>query len=145
MSASAAVVPPGPHLGPAAVRKTIEDTIEALIALLDELDGDPDMEAAAEDEIDECDLEDEPDREIDEAERGIGDSGGLEEVMQRFRFVRYGGDPRQAARVLQAKAQQVAMEYERRRGVPLTITMEMDQRDLGPSAPPSLMDPDCRA
>ncbi|WP_018389738.1 hypothetical protein [Ancylobacter sp. FA202] len=51
------------------LRERAERTIEALIAMLDELDGEPDLEGD--------DLEDDGDRERDEAEDGLGDWEGL--------------------------------------------------------------------
>ena len=52
-----------------ALRERAERTIEALIAMLDELDGDPDLE--------DHELEDDGDLEWDPAENGLGDPDGL--------------------------------------------------------------------
>lgn len=47
------------------MRRLIEDAIESLILLLDEIDGDDELE--------------DDDREVDPAEAGIADSDGLQE------------------------------------------------------------------
>ncbi len=54
------------------LRERAERTIEALIVLLDELDGDPDEEDGGDDEPD-------SDREYDPAEDGIADAEGMAE------------------------------------------------------------------
>lgn len=51
------------------LRERAERTIEALIAMLDELDGDPDIEGD--------ELEDDGDQEGDDAENGVADWEGL--------------------------------------------------------------------
>jgi hypothetical protein len=56
-----------------ALRERALRTIEALIVLLDELDGDPDMESD--------ELEDDGDQEWDQAEDGIADWEGLIEQI----------------------------------------------------------------
>ncbi|WAC27509.1 hypothetical protein [Ancylobacter sp. SL191] len=54
------------------LRERAERTIEALIVLLDELDGDPDEEDGGDDEPD-------SDREYDPSEDGIADAEGMVE------------------------------------------------------------------
>lgn len=54
-------------------RRRVEATIEHLIAMLDEIDGDPDLETDP--------VEDQHDREADPAEQGIGDKAALAFVI----------------------------------------------------------------
>lgn len=54
-------------------RRRVEATIEHLMAVLDEMDGDCDMEPEA--------VEDEDDRELDPAESGIGDELALRAIL----------------------------------------------------------------
>lgn len=70
------------------MRQRIEATIEHLVALLDTIDGDPDLEDGGDAEPDPLepyladaasDLEDDP------AESGIGDGGGLAEQCPNWR------------------------------------------------------------
>ncbi len=58
------------------LRRQIEHAIEALIALLDDIDGDPDLEA--------------DDADDEEDDNGLADQGGLTE--QRQRYITLGGD-----------------------------------------------------
>ena len=62
------------------MRRLIEDAIESLILLLDEIDGDAELEI-------------EPDHECDPAEDGFGDQNGLDEQMMRAAHLRHRGAP----------------------------------------------------
>ena len=62
------------------MRRLIEDAIESLILLLDEIDGDAELEI-------------EPDHECDPAEDGFGDQNGLDEQMMRAADLRHRGAP----------------------------------------------------
>lgn len=62
---------------PYCLRSRIEDQIDKLIAMLDAMDGDPD-------------LEDGHDAEDDPADLGIADDGGLCEQRMRFSALRAG-------------------------------------------------------
>jgi hypothetical protein len=68
------------------MRRLIEDAIESLILLLDEIDGDDDLEDGGDDEL-------EPDREHDPAEDGVGDHDGWCEQWMRAGNLRRGGAP----------------------------------------------------
>lgn len=57
-------------------RRRVEATIEHLITVLDEMDGDCDMEPEA--------VEDEDDRELDPAESGIGDELALRAILAEY-------------------------------------------------------------
>jgi hypothetical protein len=57
-------------------RRRIELTIEHLIAVLDEMDGDSDLEADL--------VEDQSDRELDPAESGIGDELALRAILAEY-------------------------------------------------------------
>lgn len=54
-------------------RRRVENTIEHMIGLLDEMDGDPDLEPEP--------IEEQHDREADPAERGIADKAAMEFVL----------------------------------------------------------------
>lgn len=60
-----------------AMRARIERTIQALIALLDEIDGDPDMEDTGDNEPSLAGCSTADDREYDDSESGIADPDGL--------------------------------------------------------------------
>jgi hypothetical protein len=62
------------------MRRLIEDAIESLILLLDEIDGDDELEI-------------DTDREHDQAEDGFGDSDGVYEQLMRAADVHRGGAP----------------------------------------------------
>jgi hypothetical protein len=68
------------------MRRLIEDAIESLILLLDEIDGDDDLEDGGDDEL-------EPDREHDPAEDGVGDHDGWCEQWMRAGDLRHRGAP----------------------------------------------------
>jgi len=57
-------------------RRRVEATIEHLITVLDEMDGDSDLEPEA--------VEDEDDRELDPAEGGIGDELALRAILAEY-------------------------------------------------------------
>ena len=58
-------------------RRRIEAAVERLIAVLDVLDGDPDLEAGADDE-------DGHDRELDPADDGIADKAAMKFVLAKM-------------------------------------------------------------
>jgi hypothetical protein len=62
------------------MRRLIEDAIESLILLLDEIDGDDELEL-------------EPDQEFDPAEDGFGDQNGLDQQLMRAAHLRRRGAP----------------------------------------------------
>ena len=62
------------------MRRLIEDAIENLILLLDEIDGDADLEIY-------------PDQECDPAKDGLGNSGGLCEQLMRAADLRHDSAP----------------------------------------------------
>lgn len=70
-------------------RAVVEAWIERLIALLDELDGDENMEPYLADTrpdwpISQIDLEEDDERETDPAEYGIADEGALAEQTPKY-------------------------------------------------------------
>lgn len=89
-------------------RSQVERAIENLIAILDKMDGDENIEPSMAGFDDRCmdDREGDDEREADEAERGIADLDALnlaEQELSADRLSHYNGDGNQMARALLAR------------------------------------------